>query len=327
MSEASWGLAGYELHSPLVNAAGSVNGTSEENIIREVTDLADTGIGAITWGSITIPEQAGKGIWQYDPETKEMYNFMGLPNVGEARGLKLLPKLLSIAHEKGKPLNISVSPTHSPEHGTSIQQAVRLAHSFLEGGADMVEINGSCPHIGSSESVTIPIMGYDLEAVDELNEELYFHVGSGHPLGFKPPPELKPYHEAWLDIKVPDYLKNQSEDWLPSAAKILRGRNVFRFIVASNTIPNQKEIQGHMASLSGGSRRVKIIGRQQLLGWYQELDDAMDVVSVLGVDSGKEGAYRMMAGAVAIGGVTFLWRGKAYKPAVTRMLEELAEEA
>ncbi len=56
---AEYELSGYELESPLINAAGSVNGPDIERILHEVDVLASTGIGAITIGSFTVPRQEG----------------------------------------------------------------------------------------------------------------------------------------------------------------------------------------------------------------------------------------------------------------------------
>ena len=44
-------LVTTEVETPLVNAAGSINGTSSEQILRQVETLAATAIGAITVGS------------------------------------------------------------------------------------------------------------------------------------------------------------------------------------------------------------------------------------------------------------------------------------
>lgn len=319
-------LAGFEIPSPLVNAAGSINGTSEENIIREVKTLAATGIGAIKVGSITIPEQEGVGLWQYDENTEEMLNYMGLPNVGRERGVRLVKELASIAHETGKPLIVSVSPVASQEYGSSVRQAANLIYAFMETEADMIELNTSCPHLGAAGQQHPPVLGHDLEAMEELSDELYSAVGSNRPLGIKPPADLHQYHESWLGFKVPEYLKDLKKPWLPSFAKILRERKVFAYIEPSNTIPNQKNMREFIASLSGSSQRVKILGRQQLNNYELELGDCMDIVSTLGVDSGREMVYRKRLGATAVSIHTRLWRTQDWGKAVTDVLEEYTEE-
>lgn len=308
-------LGGREVESPLMNAAGSINGTSEENIITEVKELAKTAIGAIKIGSITIPEQAGVGIWEYDDTTKETHNYMGLPNLGKERALKLIPKLLSIAHEADKQLWVSVSPVHNPKYGSSVEQATELVYSFLETDVDKVEVNTACPHQEGEAGSLIPIMGYNVDAMRELAEDLSFSVGATqrNRLAAKEPPDLSQRHEDWLGIMVPDYLKEMKKPWLPEVAEIFKQSKVFSALVASNTIPNQKQIGGRMASLSGFSDRVRIIGREQQNSWELKVGNDMEIISSLGVGSGREMAYRLRKtsakiGTVAVEGVSFLWR-------------------
>ncbi|MEX2007093.1 MAG: hypothetical protein WD877_02945 [Candidatus Saccharimonadales bacterium] len=328
-SEQSYFFVGKEVESPLQNAAGSINGTSEDNITREVETLAATRIGAIKVGSFTLSRQEGLEIFHHDQETGETYNRMLLPNIGRSNALKLINKLAYIAHEKGKLLIASVSPMETSDGSSSTEQALELAHDFLETDVDGVEVNFSCPHITDIGGNYAPIMGYDLEAMDKAVSEFYIKFGPAEHerLMAKMPPELYTHHESWLGITIPDYIKSMSEPWLPSMASVFKGSRAFQTIVASNTIPHQREINGHMASLSGTSARVKIIAREQLNNWQLELEGSgIAVASELGVDSGREMAYRMRLGAVAVGGVTFLWRSKNWKLAVDKMITEFAQE-
>ena len=114
---ATYELAGVELESPLVNAAGSVNGTNVETILREVEMLADTGVGAITGGSFTPSAQEGNAVkfgepvYHHDPATAKTYNSMGLPNIGKDAAVELAPQVIS--HANGKPVIYSGSPTNA----------------------------------------------------------------------------------------------------------------------------------------------------------------------------------------------------------------------
>src|SRR4051812_33463777 len=101
-------LVGQELKSPLINAAGSVNGTNPETIHREIELLSKTDLGAITYGSITIPfsegneAKFGPPTHHYDEFAGKMYNSKGLPNVGRDEALTLVPLLAKIVHDSGK---------------------------------------------------------------------------------------------------------------------------------------------------------------------------------------------------------------------------------
>lgn len=315
-------LAGHELESPLVNAAGSINGVSVEGLLREVSDLAQTGVGAITVGSFTVPPQAGNEarfgapVYYYDAETGTTYNSMGLPNIGLEAAVRVSPALTTHAHERGKRVIYSGSPTHAPEHGSSVDQAARLAYELLGTDADLVEINVSCPNVVSEGGGRKPILGYDLESMEELLARLDAEVGDTRRLG----------------LKLPPYLSAEDKLLVPRIAALIRGRRVFRFLVTSNTVPNQAPrdadsrpllaVPGGKGAMSGPS--TKEVGREQLVLWRQHTD--LDMISVLGVDSGQELNRRLQLGANAAGGVTFLWQSTNWKAAITEMLTELAEE-
>jgi dihydroorotate dehydrogenase len=320
-----YNLVGHELDWPLINAAGSINGTSEENIIREVKILAATGIGAITKGTITIPERLGSGPPGYyiDKNTLDMYNNMGLPNIGIRRAKKLASKVVAIAHEKGKPAIISASAASYEGAPTAVEQAVQLAEELLETDYDLIEINAGCPHIRDQKGRYEPILGHSYEAVDDLCAELYERVGE----------------TGRLVIKVP-YIneKEQEKNLVSNTAEALRRWKVFSALVTSNTIPRLrpvddkgepifKDIEGNLASLSGYSESVRAAGRNQLNMWQLELgDENIDIISTLGVGSGREMAYRMRLGAVATAGVYFLWKDTDWKKSVEAMLQEFHTE-
>ena len=314
-------LAGHDLESPLLNAAGSINGTNRDSIIREVSELCETGIGGITVGSFTIPAQMGNEakygspVYHYDAKTGATHNSMGLPNIGLTAAAALSAEIITRAHGAGKIAVLSGSPTNAPEHGSSVDQAVRLAYELLATGADLVELNVSCPNVVTEGGGRKPIMGYDAEAVAELVERLHTEVGETGRLG----------------IKVPPYLSDEERLLIPQLADSIRGREVFRFLVASNTIPNQVargddgepilSVPGGAGGMSGPA--TKEVGREQLRLWRPHLD--LEIVSALGVDSGQELHHRRQLGAAAASGVTFLWESRNWKAAVTDMLTEFAE--
>lgn len=120
---AAYELAGVKLDSPLINAAGSINGIYPEKILQEVETLADTAIGAITIGSFTVPYEQGNAmkfrepVYYYDPDKGRTYNSIGLANIGRDSAVNLAAQIISRA--KGKPVIYSGSPTNTTEHGSS----------------------------------------------------------------------------------------------------------------------------------------------------------------------------------------------------------------
>lgn len=318
-------LSGYELESPLINAAGSINGPYPGRIFGEMNLLADTGIGAITVGSFTVPAQSGNEAkygsptYYYDSVEGKTYNSMGLPNIGFDDAVRFAPDLIARAHVKGKRLIYSGSPTISPGNGNSIDQARMLAYEFLQTNVDMVELNVSCPNVVTESGGRKPMMGYDIDTMEELVDELAHEVGEGQRLG----------------IKMPPYISEEEKLIVPEIAKLLRTKRVFKFLVTSNTIPNQIALdQNEKPILSvpegkGGMSgpATKEIGREQARMWVEQLGGELDVVSALGVDSGQEIRARRSIGAVAASGVTFLWESGDWAAKVTSMLQEYADSA
>lgn len=317
---ANYEILGWDLESPLVNAAGSINGTNPESILEEVETLADTGIGAITVGSFTVPSQEGHAakygepVYYHDASNGKTYNSMGLPNIGLEAAVALAPEILARAN--GKPVILSGSPTMSPEHGGSVEQAKRLAYELLDTGVNLVEINVSCPNIVTEGGGRKPIMGYDLETMEELVEALDEEVGE----------------EQRLGIKLPPYLTDEELATAKRLGRLLNAISVAQFLVTSNTIPNQEPINEageHVLTVPSGKggmsgSATKEVGRDQLRLWKGLMGDSVDIVSTLGVTTGQELATRLELGAMAAGGVTFLWESANWKEAVTKVLFDFA---
>ncbi len=322
---AEYTLAGFELETPLVNAAGSVSGMNLEQILRDVNTLRRTAIGAITAGSFTIPEQAGNEaefggpVYYHDPKTGATYNAMGLPNTGLVVAQELLPEIVAMAHENDKPVIASVVTTlPSPTIGGDVEQLVTLVRGLQASGVDMIEVNPGSPNTVLKNGGRKPSLGHDLAGMERLVAELEPLAGPARPkLGFKLPP----------------YLTEQQKAMVPDLARLFRARRIFDFLVVCNSIPNQRPLDengrpilavpGGLGGMSGPA--TKQTGREQLQMWKPLVGDAIDIVSALGVESGKEMAIRRELGAAAAGGVTFLSERRDWGPAVTDMVSQWAE--
>lgn len=323
MSELKYRLDEAHIDSPLVSAAGSINGTSPENILEEVDNLAASGIGAITVGSFTVPRQEGnvitygEPVYYHDAEKGLTYNSMGLPNIGLDEAIKMAHTITQ--HAGDKPVIFSVSPTlPNEEIGGPSEQAAQLVYRFFdEVAAEFVELNVSCPNVVTDDGSRKPMLGYDPEGMEELVQTLRQEVG--RPSG-------------GFGIKVPPYLTNEQQAMLPDIARTILESRLFSFLTTSNTVPNQVptdkkgrpvlSVPGGAGGMSGPGTRED--GREQLLRWRSLVGTRLDIISTLGVDSGKELAQRMKLGAVAAGGVTFLWQSENWQDTVTKVLEEYA---
>ena len=317
-SELEYHIAGVELESPLVNAAGSINGISEESILRDVSLLAATGIGAITVGSFTIHEQEGHAARYGEPvyhhDGKATYNSMGLPNIGMSRAIELAPSIIDAAGDK--PVIFSISP--SVERDSSAVQATQLAYEFLtQTDAKLVELNVGCPNIVTEKGSRKPVMGYDSESMVELLGLLGTALGKTDNLG----------------LKLPPYITAEEQATAAEVATMLKESDVFSFLVTANTIPGQIPLNEKSRPIlkapegKGGMSGpvTRHLGRVQLMMWIELMDNSIDIVSTLGVDSGEELAERMDLGAVAAGGVTMFWESNSWQDAVSRALYDFSE--
>lgn len=318
-------LAGKELESPLLNAAGSINGPSLDNLIHEGSVLSETGIGGITYGSFTLPQrngnvaEFGEPVFSIDEEQGKTWNSIGLGNIGITAALKIEPELTRNAHENGKVIIYSGSPVNAPEYGTSVEQAAQMSYMFLESGVDLVEINVSCPNVVTEGGGRKPVMGYDLQSMVELVDRLEDQVGVDQRLG----------------VKLPPYVSEEDKAIVPDLAKLFLAKRVFRFLIACNALPGEvpTDAGGNLKPLSvpGGGGGLSgpytaAVGREQVEMWHNQTAGEIDIVRAEGMDSGKELAESLRRGAKAGAGVTFLWRSSDWKQAVETVLFDFADE-
>jgi dihydroorotate dehydrogenase len=310
-------LAGLKLQTPLISAAGVQNGTDLNLILKKFKAMTETNLGAITLGSFTIvpnpgnEDKYGPPVYYYDNQEKLTYNSMGLANIGADKAVKLLPKLLQKTKESNKVLIFSGSPLGSSEHGSSVEQALKLTQKFLATDVDLVELNVSCPNIVLDGGARKLMMGYDLQSMTELIDELKKININGR-----------------LGIKMPPFLNDEEKAILPELAGLLIESNACSFLTICNTIPNQipqdengrniLSVPEGKAGMSGPATNEE--GRRQLKMWRELVGDKIDIVSLLGVDSQEEFTTRLKMGAKAAGGVTFLRESNNFKKAVDTML-------
>lgn len=319
-------LAGHTIETPLVNAAGSINGTNPELILQEISTLADTAIGAITVGSFTVLPQAGNEaafggpVYYHDHTTGATYNSMGLPNIGVEAAKKLMPEILARAHDRGKPVIVSVSPTQATRQiGDPFEQIVRLVYEMQLADVDFIEVNTSCPNVVTAGGGRKPMLGYDLEGMHELVNRIAPWSGT---------------IDSKVGVKLPPYMTDEEKAIVPPLAALFKKKRAFGFAVTANTIPNQialDEAGNPILSVPEGKGGMsgpatKAVGREQLILWREELGDEIEIISTLGVDSGRELGMRRQLGASAASGVTFLWESNGnWGRAVTNVISDWIE--
>jgi len=127
-------VAGLKLKNPTILASGILGTTSE--IIEKV---AKAGAGAIVTKSVGLKPRRGYSNPTLIQLDYGIINAMGLPNPGIHQFKKEIEKL------KDLPIPLIVSV-----YGFSPQEYAEVAEEAVEAGADAVELNLSCPHVGGT---------------------------------------------------------------------------------------------------------------------------------------------------------------------------------
>lgn len=127
-------VCSLRLAHPLMNASGVLGGYTREHIRR----LAGYGLAAVVSKTLTLNPKVG-----YEPPIilvvpgKGLLNAVGLENPG----VECVSELVAEAKVWGLPLLVSVG-------GSSEEEFAMVAARAEELGADALELNLSCPHVG-----------------------------------------------------------------------------------------------------------------------------------------------------------------------------------
>lgn len=130
--------------------------------VEDVKCACRSGATRITVGSITLSKRLGNtpagsfGTYYFDPETLESGNALGLNNMGLDEFLRVVPKMLALAHAADKKLIASVA-------GFSIEEILQLVCACLKAGVDGVEINFGCPNVYLASGERKAIFSYDAD--------------------------------------------------------------------------------------------------------------------------------------------------------------------
>ena len=128
-------IGSVSLSTPVMNAACSVAKT-----IGDITALAETKIGVVTVGSITVLPRSGNPEPRWFSGDLYALNSFGMPNEGLESYRDSLPAMVAIVHQANKILSLSIA-------GFSIQDYVALAELANTSGVDLIELNLGCPNV------------------------------------------------------------------------------------------------------------------------------------------------------------------------------------
>jgi len=149
-------VAGLKLRNPTMLAAGILGLTS--GTLREV---AQAGAGAVVTKSVGLrPRKGYKNPVVVQVECG-LINAMGLPNPG----IHAFKEVISETKDLGIPLIASI-------YGFSPEEYAEAASIAVSAGADAVELNLSCPHVGGTGTEICQDPAIAAETVQKVDENM-----------------------------------------------------------------------------------------------------------------------------------------------------------
>lgn len=235
---------------------------------QELETLGQSGSGAIITKSMTFDARAGNERPKYYENEYGSINSNGLENPGYQKYCELIPKLKRF----GKPVIPSVACFTLSEFQTTVQA---LCHA----GADIVEVNLSCPNIPGK-----PQVAYDFEQAEKYLKE------------------LRPLISCPMWVKLPPYFEVVHREEM---AKLLLKYNVDGATLI-NSIGNALIVDPHKEQavikpkqgLGGiGGKYIKPVALGNVWGFYQSLKGKIPIIGVGGIYSGLDAFEFFLCGA------------------------------
>jgi len=253
---------------------------------EDIEKLSTSSGGAIVVGSISVkPRTSNKdgGYWLHREKFYALNSF-GMPNGGLPYFKNSLPDIVKSAHEKNKPLIANIV-------GFSKEEFVELIKLSQKSGADMVELNLSCPnvwHKGQQELV----LSYHPELVKETLEFI---------------------RKYKFSVKIGVKISPLPPDILKECTKVIIDSDLVSFVTATNSYPNASFSSGTklttddknvLAGMTG--RALKPISLGVVKQLYRLLPNQIDIIGCGGISSANDAIDYLSSGAKAVQIVTGL---------------------
>jgi len=283
-------LCGHMLKNPLILAAG-ILGLRGETLKR----VASFGAGAVTTKSIGKTRNRGYRTPNIiEPYPGVVLNAMGLPNPGYIR----FKKEILIAKEGGVPVIASV-------YGSNAKEFTVVSKAMENAGADMVELNISCPHpktpgrlIGQDATATFTVVKAVKETV-------------GIPVIVKLTPNV-------TDIK------EIATAAIEAGCDAINAINTVKalYIDIDRKAPVLSNKVGGMSGWSIKPIAVRCVAEVAML--IRKLGKKIPIIGTGGVYTGRDVVEMMMAGATCVGiGTAVLHHGPEIFQKILKEFEDI----
>lgn len=247
--------------------------------LEDVQDLAKSECGAIVVGSISVharKKNYGQGYWRHKEKFYSL-NSYGMPNGGIAYFRDNLPRMADIAHSVNKPLIANVV-------GFSTEEFIELIKLAESSGADIVELNMSCPNVWDSKGKQKQILSYH----PSLIEATLSKIKSKKPT-----------------IPIALKLSPLPPDILAEVSRVIVKSNIAKIVTATNSYPNSLTSTGTkiknestLAGLSG--RALKPISLGMVKQLRELLPSHIEIIGCGGISSANDVIDFIKAGAKSV---------------------------
>ncbi len=184
-------VCGLHFEHPIMNGAGTCKN------LEQVRKLSKSASSAIVLGSITfVPREGNSGNVFYNTPHYSL-NSLGLPNPGLAETEKVLPEMVRIAHDAGKPFIFSAA-------GFCPQDYAILSASAFSCGVDIVELNLGCPNVWGADGKQKKIASFDRDLINSILTVVYQNVGNSKRIAVK----LSPFSDPSWFLSIVGFILN-----------------------------------------------------------------------------------------------------------------------
>lgn len=278
-------ISGIKIDPCIMNASGPLC-----TYKKELVELAESNTGAVVFKSGTILYRKGNPEPRLIQFGNDLIQAMGLPNLGYKKYAEYIPEL----KEYGKPIIPSVA-------GFNIEEYVLMSKAYENAGADMLELNLSCPNVGKR------LICYDPEKTKEVVSEVKNETKI--PISVK----LGPYTDPFLLKEIAEALKEVDCITLinsPSGATKI------------DPISGKILLKPEYGGLSGKSIKPLAVGNVRK---FHKLIDK-PIIGVGGIFTAEDVIEYARAGASAMQiGTCYLQRGPKIFEEISKNLEKFLE--
>lgn len=247
--------------------------------LEDVKTLAKSRAGAVVVGSISVkPRKPNKGqkYWRHKEKFYSL-NSYGLPNGGMPYYKEKLPLMVKLAHDSNKLLIANVV-------GFSASEFLTLIKLAEDSGADIVELNFSCPNAWTEGGKQKQILSYHPKIVEQT---------------------LKYIKEKKPSIPIALKLSPLPPDILADISKVIVKSKIIKIVTATNSYPNaftstgtKTSGQDSLAGLSG--RALKPISLGMVSQLRQLLPSSIEIIGCGGISTSNDVSDFLKSGAKAV---------------------------